>query len=86
VSQDGLLIVGSWSSTCGGCGKPCDPYEKFHDTELPGYSRREASKGCGMEYTHVMSSYVGGGSEEAVKRMRPDLKFVEPGSGEWRYD
>lgn len=71
---EGLLLIGTWSSSCGGCGKHCDPYEKSHETILPGYSKDGPKEGCHMVYTHVVSTY-GPYLEDRVKEMRPDLEY-----------
>jgi len=67
------LIVGSFSSKCGACGKGADPNETHHNTVL-GYGPKQ--DGCGALFTELDCSYIGAGIQEATKRLRPDLPFV----------
>lgn len=68
-----VLSIGSWNSTCGGCGFEALPEDKAHTTPA-GYSKHP---GCGAVFTHVRAVYPG--SEERVKEMRPDLIFLDMG-------
>jgi hypothetical protein len=67
----GTILVGSFSSHCNNCGKDTSPHEKTH-AKVIGYVPGE---GCGVEFTHVASEYMG--QEETVKAMRPDLEYVD---------
>lgn len=62
-----VLYVGGSSSSCGACGRSCDPFEKVH-TKAIGY---RPEPGCGARYTHVVSTYLD--LRDPVSRMRPDL-------------
>lgn len=66
-----VLIVGSWYSRCGACGKNADPYEKSHDMT------RMEGDGCGAVFTHVQDEHIGiPGSDERMQQMRPDLTLI----------
>jgi hypothetical protein len=72
-----LLIINRTDSRCGACGKACDPREKRHATIL-GYGPDNGKPGCGAVWTHATSHYVGLGIEQAARRMRPDLEWIDP--------
>ena len=73
-TKPATLIVSGTSSKCGVCGKGADPHEERHITVL-GWGGQEKN-GCGVRWTHITTSYIGGGIEDATKEMRPDLIFV----------
>lgn len=67
------LFINHWNSRCGNCGRDADPGEKSHVTPM-GYGR--PPEGCHMTWEFVSSDYTdGNGLHEAIKAMRPDLKF-----------
>ena len=66
------LFINISDSRCGNCGKDADPYAEAHDRKL-GWNPGE---GCGAVFTHLSSDYVG--FEDRVRKMRPDLIFVDP--------
>lgn len=68
-----VLIINRTDSKCGACGRGADPYAKSHDKVI-GY---KPGPGCGATWTHVTSSYRGGGIEEATLEMRPDLDWFD---------
>lgn len=70
------LIINTWSSQCGSCGKGCSPDDETHERIL-GYGVPDGTKGCGVRWTKVASEYVGAGMEERIRDMRPDLEFVD---------
>lgn len=70
------LFINSWSSRCGDCNHECDPHEKSHKTNL-GYGGPHPP-GCGVTYTHVSSDYMDEALLNIVKKMRPDLEFIDP--------
>jgi hypothetical protein len=82
MSRERALVINTWSSTCGACGKPADPHEKYHDTLL-GYGPDNGEPGCGVKWEFVDTDYVGGGVAEAAKGMRPDLKPLPGGLIGW---
>lgn len=72
-SPEVVLYIDRSSSTCGACGKTCLPDEKIHETPC-GYDQHP---GCGAHYTLLSSNYAGGGIEDAARRMRPDLQWID---------
>lgn len=54
----GLLIINSFDSRCGECGKSCQPHSKTHDVVL-GYGPENGSPGCGVEWDRVTTHYFG---------------------------
>jgi hypothetical protein len=71
------LFINKSDSFCGGCGQNADPSEVSHETVFGGGLRTQVRKGCGVVYEYVASEYRGGGIEDAVRNMRPDLKWSE---------
>ena len=67
-----VLYVGRFDSTCGKCKKPASLYDNAHTTPI-GY---HPEPGCGAVWTHVFSTYSDKASEEATRRIRPDLIYV----------
>ena len=67
-----ILYIDRSSSICGTCSEHCNPVEKSHETVL-GYGG--PTPGCGVQYTHVSSHYVG--MKEACLEMRPDLEWID---------
>jgi hypothetical protein len=68
------LFIDRNASYCGACQRGADPKEESHETVL---SWSGPEKGCGVLYTEVASHYVGGGIEDRVREMRPDLPWSE---------
>lgn len=70
----GTLIVGRSSSSCNNCGQGVCHWEIVlkHD-ECCGYG--EQPPGCGIQFTHVFSSYFGN-AQQVVREGRPDLEFI----------
>jgi hypothetical protein len=66
------LSIGRFHSKCLSCGNGADPYEEFHTTRL-GYGVHDG-KGCGEKFTEVVAEYAG--TEETIKKMRPDLEYI----------
>lgn len=68
------LIIDTWNSSCGNCGKGANPEEASHDTVL-GYGVKN-EKGCGVKWKYVSSNYSGMGKAfyENIRKMRPDLE------------
>ena len=64
------LIVGSWSSHCGNCGKAANPQSETHDVVL-GYGPENGTPGCGVRWTQVESEYG-----QDLSQFRPDLVQV----------
>lgn len=63
------LIVGTWSSKCGNCGRGCDPSEKSHETLL-GHGVEPGERGCGVIFEYISSEYTG----LDLTGCRPDLE------------
>jgi len=76
-----ILRIGHWNSKCNSCGRDCDPHEKEHKTNLGYNAEIRAEPGCGVTYTHVTSDYIDDLSVNTVKKMRPDLTFIDPLEG-----
>lgn len=73
----GTLLIGSWNTVCNNCGRDCNPYEEKHETNL-GYNEEiRKQPGCGITFTHYVSTYYGDEVGRSVKRMRPDLEFID---------
>ncbi len=70
----GVLFIDRVSSTCGSCGRGCDPHEPVH-SKLMGYNVPSGSEGCGAEFTKVSSTYTN--MRERVTEMRPDLEYLD---------
>lgn len=70
------LIIGSWSSRCGSCGKDADPHHLTHDVIL-GYGSQNGQPGCMVRWDSVTSEYDNPNNIAAVKAMRPDLRYVD---------
>lgn len=68
------LIINTWSSECGDCGKGAVIEEKTHDTVI-GYDVEEGEKGCGVRWEFVDSDYFDLDMEKRCKKMRPDLEW-----------
>ena len=68
-----ILIVDRSSSTCANCNQGATYEEKSHITRL-GYQPGDG-KGCGIRWTKVSSNYPE--TEEVIKKMRPDLEYVD---------
>lgn len=74
--QKQTLIINRSNSSCGNCGRGCNPHSKTHDV-IYEYSPTSGEKsGCGIEWRYVRSDYIGDGMAEACKTMRPDLVWV----------
>lgn len=71
-----VLIIGSWSSRCGTCGKDADPHQRIHAVLL-GYGSQNGQPGCMVEWDAVTSEYDAPNNVAAVKAMRPDLRYVD---------
>lgn len=73
-----ILYINPSDSRCGACGQGANPNEKQHDTVFE-YSPNTGRPGCGAKYDAVSSHYVNfEGSYDGIKKMRPDLPFVDP--------
>lgn len=70
-----LLFIDTWSSTCGNCGKSCDPEKKTH-SKLLGWGSENGDPGCKVKYEYVSSNYFGPEVEKWCKDMRPDLEYI----------
>lgn len=70
------LFIDGWSSTCGNCGKGCNPDEKQHNTNLGYDITDETRKGCGIKWKYVAHGMTGI-SPERIKQMRPDLEYLD---------
>lgn len=70
-----VIIIDTWSSECGGCGKQADPDSKTHD-KLLGWGKENGNPGCGIRYKYVASHYGGTEADEWCRRMRPDLEYI----------
>lgn len=68
-----ILIINRSNSKCGSCHRPADYGEKCHQAPM-GWQQET---GCGVEYTHVTTAYAGGGIEERVQQLRPDLEWID---------
>lgn len=68
------ILIDRSSSECGGCGDPCLPSEKSHDT-LAGYSAKPGDKGCGVVWEYVSSNYLDDSLHNAARRIKPDLQW-----------
>lgn len=66
-----VLTINRSESMCGACGRSCLPCEARHETPC-GWDQHA---GCGATYTHVTTNYFG--TEEAARRMRPDLVWLD---------
>ncbi len=73
---DATLIINPWESDCNNCGWGANPDATTHNKLLPGYSTNAPTEGCGIEWTHVTSDYVGSIGDAAGK-YRPDLIFID---------
>lgn len=67
------LFIEIWNSTCGNCGKGCDPDSKTHDKILDFHDN--GKPGCGVEWKYVSSKFYGNQFESRLREMRPDLEF-----------
>ena len=79
MSKNKTLIIGGFNSYCGNCDRGCNPDEKQHDTNL-GYGITDATrKGCGVKWEYVTtdSAFPSEHLKESVKKMRPDLEYIE---------
>lgn len=72
---DATVLVGSWSSHCNNCGKPCSYTSKTHDVIL-GYGEENGSPGCGIEWKFIFSEY-GPSMEHVLVEDRPDLELIQ---------
>lgn len=77
---EATLIIDRFRSSCNACGREAKLDEKTHDTEL-GYNGRGKGFGCGIWWTHVTHPYFGVG-KEVTKQLRPDLEYIDAGTGE----
>jgi hypothetical protein len=68
------LVINQNDSICGNCKRRADPEEKSHETVSGSYGSPK-QKGCGQVWKHVASYTYGIG--ESVRRMRPDLEFIQ---------
>lgn len=73
---DATIIIGRSTSACNNCGRAVLASEKKHDV-VSGYVEPE-SPGCGIEFTHVTTDYIGSTVTRVVKELRPDLEFISP--------
>jgi hypothetical protein len=74
--QENALVINLSSSRCGACGLAANLHEKTH-VSVPGYGPEELrGEGCGVEWTHVTSDYVGDGVKHASMSLRPDLEWL----------
>lgn len=71
-----VLVVGSWMSRCGRCGRDADPHESGHYTLL-GYGTDNGKPGCMAKWDTITSEYSGEQAKAATKAVRPDLPYVE---------
>lgn len=80
-SIEQALIVGPTSSKCGNCGKGANPRETTHDTVLGYFAQGfDPGPGCGVEWSLLTSDYMNfEGLFEATKKLRPDLRWIDPG-------
>jgi hypothetical protein len=82
VKRPGTLIIGTFGSTCGGCGRGADPYEPTHHT-IRCYGPDNGAEGCGAVWSKVTSNYSdSAGLHDRIRKMRPDLEY-EPLGGAW---
>lgn len=72
-----VLVIGRDSSRCGKCSENAIPEEIFHHTAP---THDAVLKGCGVQWTHMTSNYVGDGIPLLCKRLRPDLVWTDPAS------
>ena len=72
-----LLIVNKSDSFCGNCGQSADPSEGAHETVFGLGLREQVGRGCGVVWKRVGSEYRGGGIENSVREMRPDLEWSD---------
>lgn len=72
------LIINTWYSKCGSCGKDADPHQRIHAVVL-GYGSQNGQPGCMVEWDSITSDYDDPAIIEAAKAMRPDLPFIERG-------
>lgn len=73
----GTLLIGSWNTQCNNCGRDCDPHELKHETNLGYDDEIRKQPGCGIKFTHYVSTYYGEAITESVKRIRPDLEYID---------
>src|SRR5438270_7773339 len=66
------VIIGTWSSKCGGCGKDTDPYAETHEHVI-GFG--PGGPGCGITWRFVTTDYPH--LHERVREMRPDLEYFD---------
>jgi hypothetical protein len=68
------LIVGTFSSRCGACGRGAFPSDETHD-RLAGYGCAGEATDCGVRWRFVTTDYAGPHMEEATRNLRPDLEW-----------
>lgn len=74
----GTLLVGTYSSACNNCWRGASTESKTHERAISyGYDE----PGCGIEFTHIKSTYVGEQMAKATRDLRPDLEFIETKAG-----
>lgn len=71
-----VLLIDTWSSTCGYCGRGADPEDKKHSEVLSMSEAERSSPGCGIVWEFVSSNYVGSTVDNWCKEMRPDLTYI----------
>lgn len=69
----GTILVGRSFSNCNNCGEGTLTQGERHDRAI-GYGYNE--EGCGVEWTHIYSTYMGQLAEDATVSLRPDLVFI----------
>lgn len=72
-----ILFINRADSKCSVCKAGADPRESAHKRRL-GYGTEPGARGCGREWTHLSSDYVGGDSALAAQRMQPRLTWLDP--------
>jgi hypothetical protein len=69
------LIIDTWSSECGNCGKGAATNQIKHDREL-GYGVKGNGEPCGVKFKYVSTHYMGP-LQDQVRLSRPDLEYVD---------
>jgi len=73
-ADEAVLWIDGWFSTCGACGKQCDPRQETHMVIL-GYGPENGAPGCGVRFTSIAASRLDISRDDLV-RMRPDLELL----------
>ena len=77
-SSCAVLIVGRTSSRCSACGGNAIPGhgDDTAHVMVSGYAQKP---GCGAVWTHVTTDCLGGGAEDAARRLAPGLPWIDYG-------